>query len=125
MPLIQRAVAVPAFAAALFVTAAPAHAEIGQLEITRYDVRSGEKQQWYLACDPDGGTHPDPVGACDRLRGSDADLERLRFGPAPCPKIYDPVEVEIVGYWNEEPRRFRHRYPNPCSVRYQAAPVVL
>ena len=32
-----------------------------------YEDGSGQKSRWQLACDPAGGTHPDPAAACEIL----------------------------------------------------------
>jgi Subtilisin inhibitor-like len=56
--------------------------------------------QWTLTCDPAGGTLPDPVRACDRLR-------HVKLPPAMpplhimCPMIvYGPAFVTVEGWWH-------------------------
>ncbi|MEV0378534.1 SSI family serine proteinase inhibitor [Nonomuraea sp. NPDC050643] len=116
------AVALPAVAAAALL-AAPAHAQAGELSITKY--HQGAAQRWFLTCDPDDGSHPDPGAACDMLRRSGGDLERLRFRPdVACPRIYDPVHVKIRGVFYGEPKNFEETYPNPCFADNLAAPIV-
>ncbi|MBF8186512.1 hypothetical protein ITP53_12325 [Nonomuraea sp. K274] len=112
-------------AAALVVAATPAHAQAAELSITRYDIREGTAQRWYLTCTPDEGTHPSPVAACDRLDEIGGDLDRIRFRPdVACPRIYDPVRVEITGDYHGELKIFQETYPNACFVEKLAGPIV-
>ncbi|MFB4277251.1 MULTISPECIES: SSI family serine proteinase inhibitor [unclassified Nonomuraea] len=116
------AVAVPALATAALL-AAPAHAQAAELTITKY--HGGVAQRWVLICDPDDGNHPDPFAACDRLREIGGDLDQIRFRPdVPCPRIFDPVDVQIHGHFHGEPLDLAEQYPNPCFVERLAAPIV-
>ncbi|GHE48044.1 hypothetical protein GCM10017673_57250 [Streptosporangium violaceochromogenes] len=95
------------------------------LAIARHNLYEGTVRHWYLTCDPDGGSHPDPHGACDRLRDIDGDLDRLRFRPdVACPRIYAPVRVKITGTWYGEFKVFSEKYPNACYAEQLAGPVV-
>ncbi|GAA3679075.1 hypothetical protein GCM10022224_049080 [Nonomuraea antimicrobica] len=124
--LIRRAaaVALPVLAgAALFVT--PAHAQAAELHIVKHNLPAGTAERWVLTCHPDDGTHPDPFAACDRLRRIGGDLERIRFRPdVPCPRIFDPVRVEINGWFYGQHKHFDEHYPNPCFVEKIASPIV-
>jgi len=70
------------------------------ITITVQQTATSPIYQWTLTCDPDGGTLPDPVRACDRL--SQVTLPP----PAPplhimCPMIvYGPQMVTIDGWWH-------------------------
>ncbi|TYB63232.1 protease [Nonomuraea sp. PA05] len=124
LSLIRRAAtaALPAVAAAALI-ANPAHAQESYLRITTY--HGGDVAQWYLTCGPSGGIHPDPAAACDRLDEIGGDLDQIRFRPdAACPRIYDPVHVEIYGDYRGEPKDFAEDYPNPCFAQRLAAPIV-
>ncbi|MEV0996289.1 SSI family serine proteinase inhibitor [Nonomuraea sp. NPDC050202] len=124
LSVIRRAatVALPALTVAALL-AVPAHAQESYLRITTY--HGGSTTQWFLTCRPEGGVHPDPVAACDRLDEFGGDLDRIRYRPdVPCPKIFDPVHVEIRGDYRGEPKDFADDYPNPCFVAHLAAPIV-
>lgn len=70
------------------------------ITITVQQTATSPIYQWTLACDPDGGTLPHPVQACERL--SQVKLPP----PAPplhimCPMIvYGPQMVTIDGWWH-------------------------
>ncbi|SPL92288.1 Protease inhibitor, SSI family (subtilisin inhibitor) [[Actinomadura] parvosata subsp. kistnae] len=124
LSMVRRAatVVLPALAAAALI-AAPAQAQESYLRITTY--HGGSTAQWFLTCGPDGGVHPEPGAACDRLEELGGDLDRIRFRPGvACPRIFDPVHVEIRGDYLGEPVDFTDDYPNPCFVERLAAPIV-
>jgi hypothetical protein len=57
----------------------------------------GETRTATLACDPDGGTHPDPNGACDVLLEHEDALEPVA-GDVACTEIYGgPQVATLVG----------------------------
>src|SRR5262245_14622879 len=58
--------------------------------ITVRDLPYSTSRRWTLICGPDGGTHPNPKEACDRLRAINGDLEQIRFRDVSCPRFYDP-----------------------------------
>lgn len=49
--------------------------------------RGGEARTATLTCDPDGGSHPDPVSACDALLEHEDALEPVA-GDVACTQIY-------------------------------------
>ena len=49
--------------------------------------RGGEARTATLMCDPDGGSHPDPVGACDALLQHEDALKPVA-GDVACTQIY-------------------------------------
>lgn len=74
------------------------------------------KSKAVLACNPDGGTHPDPGSACLSLRDADGDFEQLPMVPRGCPRIYAPVEVEAIGYWDDERVDYTETFSNRCEA---------
>ncbi|MEU6998291.1 SSI family serine proteinase inhibitor [Nonomuraea sp. NPDC046570] len=125
---VLRSLTATALAVVALTTAAPSQAEdivTGELRITRYNIHQGTVDRWYLTCDPDGATHPDPKAACDRLWEIGGDLEKLRFRPVgPCPRVYHPIRVEIDGRWYDQRKKFAIVYPNSCFAELLALPVV-
>lgn len=85
------------------------------LRITPETTASPAPAKATLACDPDGGTHPDPRAACEELRNVDGDFERLS-PPEPymCTLEIAPVRVEAIGYWNGERVDYTETFDNPC-----------
>ncbi|MER5930041.1 SSI family serine proteinase inhibitor [Streptomyces sp. NPDC002054] len=115
----------------LAAPAAQADAALSQLSITVTEVLGGSVQNYYLTCDPDGtaeigspGVHPDPVGACNRLRALHGDVDALKFRPAPCAKEFDPYKVAIIGHWRDKEVKFVETYPNLDCLAVLTSPVV-
>ncbi|MEV0380859.1 SSI family serine proteinase inhibitor [Nonomuraea sp. NPDC050643] len=77
-----------------------------------------------LTCDPDGGLHPDPLGACAVLREVGGHVDDLNVNPGPCPLIYDPVDVEVYGHWYDMPVTYNAEFPNECAMHRKLGPVV-
>jgi hypothetical protein len=84
--------------------AEPAPAGPTQLTVTiAHSTVAGHNGQFTLACDPSGGTHPDPVNGCaklDQFAASGADP----FAPVPanqtCTMLYGgPATAWITGVW--------------------------
>jgi hypothetical protein len=69
----------------------------------RYDVTivswptgaGGESRQATLRCDPDGGTHPDPNGACDTLLDNEDALKPVA-GDVACTEIYGGDQIATI-----------------------------
>lgn len=120
------AVAMTVVAAATVVTAtARAGEPRGQLGVTLSNfVHGGGFRHWTLTCDPDGGSHPAPRQACDRIRAVDGDLERLSSRPGICSRVYDPWHVDITGTWRGQDKNFREDYPNADCMARAAGAVV-
>jgi hypothetical protein len=120
------AVITATLAGAAFAATAPALADSpdGQLEIRVHSELSGATQQWTLTCGPDGGSHSDAQAACDRLREANGDLESIRTISGPCPRVYDPEQVTIMGTWSGEPVYFDQSYPNAYCLLATAKPIV-
>ena len=57
--------------------------------------RGGEARSATLRCDPDGGSHPDPAGACDALLDHEDALEPVGQGVA-CTEVYGGPQLATV-----------------------------
>jgi Subtilisin inhibitor-like len=57
--------------------------------------RGGEARSATLTCDPDGGSHPDPVSACDALLDNEEALEPVA-GDVACTQIYGGDQVATL-----------------------------
>ncbi len=57
--------------------------------------RGGEARTATLTCDPDGGSHPDPVSACDALLEHEDALEPVA-GDVACTQIYGGDQVATL-----------------------------
>ena len=72
-----------------------------QLTIT-VDDGTGKTTKWTLTCDPAGGTHPDPEGACAAVDGHRSALNPVPAGRA-CAQVYSgPERAQITGTWRGE-----------------------
>lgn len=95
------------------------------LTITVRDGTGGAPRVWTLTCDPPGGDHPDPAGACAAIEAA-----RRPFAPVPadlaCTQIYGgPETATITGTWRDEPVDAAYRRTDGCEIaRWNAlAPV--
>jgi hypothetical protein len=57
--------------------------------------RGGEARSATLTCDPDGGTHPDPTGACDALLQNEDALQPVA-GDVACTEIYGGPQLATI-----------------------------
>jgi hypothetical protein len=57
--------------------------------------RGGEARTATLTCDPDGGSHPDPVSACDALLEHEDALDPVA-GDVACTQIYGGDQVATL-----------------------------
>jgi hypothetical protein len=76
-----------------------------------------------LHCEPSGGSHPNPRGACDELLRSDGDVQGVQDSDALCTFEYRPVHVTAVGSWRGRHRSFDHVYANACVMRVDTGSV--
>lgn len=67
-----------------------------------------------LTCSPDGGTHPDPTGACDSLRAVRGVFEKLPSTGQPCMLIYDPHTARATGRWGRTTVDYSATFSNRC-----------
>jgi len=106
---------------------APPMGQPDSLLVTVRESGSSPALSWSLTCNPDGGTHPDPVLACDTLSGT-----RNPFAPvAPgtmCPMIYyGPQTATISGYWQGQPVSAQFSRVDGCQEQRweKIAPVLV
>jgi hypothetical protein len=88
----------------------------GELVVTVVDGPGEEPQRWTLTCDPPGGTHPDPAGACRVL-----DDVRAPFAPVPpgmrCLQVYGgPETATITGTWRGVEVDATYRRTDGCEI---------
>jgi hypothetical protein len=57
--------------------------------------RDGESRSATLQCDPDGGSHPDPVSACDVLLQNEDALQPVA-GDVACTEIYGGPQLATI-----------------------------
>lgn len=81
---------------------------------------------WRLRCDPPGGTHPNPAGACAALARA-----KNPFAPVPtgtvCAQIYGgPQTAAITGVWRGRTVSAHYTRRNGCeTARWNALSAVL
>jgi len=78
----------------------------------------GETSRVRLKCDPAGGSHPNPLAACDEVESADGDFSRLPGTPEQlaCTMEYRPVVASARGRWDGETVRWRQKYSNACTL---------
>jgi hypothetical protein len=81
---------------------------------------------WRLTCNPAGGTHPDPVGACQALEVNGA----TALPPVPkdraCTMIYGgPERATVTGTWNGQKVASTFSRTNGCEINRWAQMVPL
>ncbi len=67
-----------------------------------------------LSCPPDGGSHPNPAGACEQLSKVDGRIEGIPEDSGPCTLEFNPVILAASGTWNGEPRYYKQEFSNRC-----------
>jgi Subtilisin inhibitor-like len=67
-----------------------------------------------LTCPPNGGSHPNPVAACEQLSRAHGFIEAIPEDPGPCTREFNPVILTASGTWNGEPRHYRQEFSNRC-----------
>ena len=67
-----------------------------------------------LSCNPAGGSHPNPVAACEQLSKAAGRIEDIPEKQGICTEIFLPVILRASGTWNGEERRYEHEFPNRC-----------
>ena len=113
----------------LATTAVPAQAVLpSKLILSFYKGQTADpaslQRTAILTCDPDGGTHPQPVKACDALRSVNGYIAKLPGNPDIfCPLIFDPRTATAKGTWRGRPVRFQHTYGNDCELHRASTPV--
>jgi Subtilisin inhibitor-like len=79
--------------------------------------QGGTPTTWRLTCDPAGGSHPDPVGACQALEVNGASA----LPPVPkdraCTMIYGgPERATVTGTWNGRDVASTFSRTNGCEI---------
>lgn len=97
--------------------AAAAQAATTDLTIRYLASPAATVMTWRLLCDPAGGDHPDPIGACARLEKVSGDP----FAPVPpgsnCMQIWDGPEVaQVVGQWRGQPVSASFDRTDSCEI---------
>lgn len=78
---------------------AAAAAPKGSLTITVLNGPSKKISHWTLQCDPAGGTHPDPAGACAALMAIKNPFAQIHTGQE-CPMIMASARrATFIGTW--------------------------
>ena len=73
-------------------------------------------QTWTLTCDPLGGTHPDPAGACAALAAVDDPFKPLDKSMA-CTQIYGgPQTATVTGTYKGTPVNASFARTNGCEI---------
>lgn len=80
------------------------------------DDGTGATTTWTLTCDPVGGTHPDPNGACAALAENRSALQ-----PVPkdkmCAQVYGgPERATVTGTWGDEQVTATLSRTNSCET---------
>jgi hypothetical protein len=97
-----------------------------RLTVTVTDGPGQPPTTWTLVCDPAGGSHPDPEGACRALEAA-----RQPFAPVPadmrCIQVYGgPETATITGTWHGEEVAATYRRTDGCEIaRWSALSEVL
>jgi hypothetical protein len=97
-----------------------------RLTVTLVADEGAKPSVWELTCDPAGGTHPDPEGACRAL----ASAKEPFAAPPPnqiCTEIYGgPQRATVEGTWRGESVRAEFSRTNGCEIaRWDALRVLL
>ena len=138
----MRALRVIALAGTLLMACGPSEAPVATPAATTADAPSAttltitvdpgggeDVQQYSLTCDPSGGDHPDPDGACSALADA-ADAEPNPLDPVPadvaCTEIYGGDQTAVVeGTLAGEPVRAELSRTNGCEIDRWDALVAL
>jgi hypothetical protein len=84
--------------------------------------RDGESRSATLQCDPDGGTHPDPNGACDALLEHEDALKPVA-GDVACTEIYGGPQLATISGSGVDATLLR---TNGCEIaRWEALAAVV
>lgn len=103
----------------------PSDTAVTELTIV-FDPGTGKTSSWRLTCDPPGGDHPDPVGACQALETSGA----RALPPVPkdmaCTMLYGgPERATVTGTWNGRDVLATFSRTNGCEISRWAQMVPL
>lgn len=78
----------------------------------------------YLTCDPVGGKHNNPAAACAELAAAGGDLSATdQDSGVACTLEYAPVTVRAVGWYGDQPVKYKSTYGNHCVFAATAGEV--
>jgi hypothetical protein len=85
--------------------------------VIRFSSGTGDASTWRLTCDPPGGDHPDPVGACRVLEANGA----AALPPVPkgmsCTMVFGgPERATVTGTWRGQRVSARFDRTNGCEI---------
>jgi len=105
----------------------PVPGQPDSLLITVRDSASSPALSWSLTCYPDGGTHPNPVFACDTLSGTPDPFAPVPMGVMCTMIYYGPQTATITGYWQGQPVSAQFSRINGCEEHRweKIAPVLV
>ena len=72
-----------------------------------------------LTCMPKaGGSHPNPIAACDQLRTVAGDFNAVTAAPSQrlCTKEWAPIVVTADGVWQGKRVSYSYTFANPCAM---------
>jgi hypothetical protein len=88
--------------------------------------QGGADTTWRLTCDPAGGNHPDPVGACQALEVNGAAALPPVAKDQACTMIYGgPERATVTGTWNGQKVSAAFSRTNGCEINRWAQMVPL
>jgi hypothetical protein len=98
-------------------TAASSDARQTSLTIVIDPGDGGQSEEWTLACDPAGGTHPDPEAACAALAGVEVEAFMPVAADQMCTQIYGGPETATVrGTWRADRVDASFSRQNGCEI---------
>lgn len=88
---------------------------------------AGGTIRWHLTCDPPGGDHPDPEGACRALEDHGAQALPPVAKDRVCTQVYGGPEVATVqGTWHGRPVLTTFSRTDGCQIgRWNALAALL
>ncbi|NUW42757.1 SSI family serine proteinase inhibitor [Nonomuraea rhodomycinica] len=115
----MRSLKVTALCGAFLMAAAlPAMAAHSRASLRITVTQPGHAPTTYeLECDPDGGDHPNPEVACDRLRAVEGRLSALRRSSSACPLTSEPYKVSVEGNWRGRNVALHSTFANRCRAK--------
>ncbi len=104
----------------------PVPGQPDSLLVTVRDSASSPPLSWSLTCYPDGGTHPNPVLACDQLSSAGDPFSPVPVGVMCSMIYYGPQTATITGYWQGQPVSAQFSRVNGCEEqRWEKIATVL
>src|SRR3954447_2900808 len=97
-----------------------------RLVVDALDHPDAEPRRWLLECDPPGGDHPDPAGACAALAAAAEPFEPVPVDRR-CAQVWSgPERAVVTGTWRGGPVRAEFRRTDACEeARWRAIVAVL